>query len=704
MSDRWKRLLRHVPALLGVALLIGAIYVVQKEFRSLKVEDIHRSLSSIPIRALVMAAIWTFAAYGILTFYDRLGTIYAGRAVSYGKVAFASFCAYALSHNLGFAAVSGAAVRYRLYAHWGLTPAQIARVIAFCSLTFGLGGLVLGGIILVLEPGSVPFVGDKVPHWVLYGVAGLMWAVDIVYLTLAQVLGRFRLFGHDIELPGLRMALLQVLLAAADVAVTAAIFYALLPDVPGLTYWRFVAVYLASYSAGLMATIPGGLGVFDGAMLIGLAPWVEAPVIVSAILVFRLYYYIIPLFLAGGMFTANELMVRGRTLVAARGGAPVPGAVAGASASPARSATRISEPDFAVAAGTGVVALCGFLLLSLGVLEQRPDFSWIDSDFAEVMSQAGQFAPSLIGAALMVLAAALSQRVNLAWSATIALLLLGAAFTVAQSEPIWIPVVLVLAAVLIAPYRTAFYRHARLLAGPLQASTALPLFTLVVCVLALATFERHVRWLSDNSWWEVILSPEVPNSLRASVAATVLLGLGAMWRLLRPRRVTWAPWGTDERLRYAQLGAIPPVAADGIVWGEAERAGVPFRRMGRTLMALGDPAGADSDRISAIWRLRDLAQQEGREPAVWRAGRSLLKVYAGLGLSALPLDAAGQPVDASEDLEPPGPGHSPSDMFLVCMLERDLPTLLPLLATLPPAEGAAPVPDRAVLAEPMTQR
>ena len=96
--------------------------------------------------------VWTVLSYGVLTIYDRLGTIYAGHKVSYGRVAFASFCAYALSHNLGFAAVSGAAVRYRLYAHWGLTPMQIAKTVAFCSLTFALGGMVLGGAILFLEP------------------------------------------------------------------------------------------------------------------------------------------------------------------------------------------------------------------------------------------------------------------------------------------------------------------------------------------------------------------------------------------------------------------------------------------------------------------------------------------------------------------------------------------------------------------------
>ena len=142
MGASLKRLLRHLPALLGVVLFVGAVYVVQREFRDLKVVDIQRAIAALPTSALVISFLWTLLAYGILTFYDRLATAYAGEKVSYGKVAFASFCAYTLAHNLGFAAVSGAAVRYRLYAHWGLTPLQIGKVIVFCSLTFGFGGLV----------------------------------------------------------------------------------------------------------------------------------------------------------------------------------------------------------------------------------------------------------------------------------------------------------------------------------------------------------------------------------------------------------------------------------------------------------------------------------------------------------------------------------------------------------------------------------
>lgn len=663
MTDRMKRQLRHAPAVLGVLLLVGAVYVVQREFRNLKIDDIRHALAQIPSVALLVSALWTVLAYGILTFYDRLGTIYAGRVVSYARVSLASFCAYALSHNLGFAAVSGAAVRYRLYANWGLAPAEIAKVIAFCSLTFGLGGMMLGGAVLLLEPGAVPFLGDTLPHWAMYAAGVLLWAVDAAYILAAAFLRRVRLFGKDAELPSWRMALAQVLLATVDVAVTAAIFYALLPEAPGLTYPIFVGVYLASYSAGLVASIPGGIGVFDGAMLIGLAPYLGAPHVLGAILIFRLYYYIIPLFLAGGLFAGNEVLLRGGTLARRLGVAQL---------------GRVSEPDFAVAAGSGAVALCGFMLLSLGVLESTPDFSWIDPGFAELASEAGQFVPSLIGAMLIVLAVAMSQRVNLAWSATVAALLLAAAFTLAQGEPLWIPAVLVLATLLIAPYRSAFYRHARLLTGPLQASTAVPLFVFVVCVLALASFERRVRWLADDSWWKVILSPDVPNSLRASVALAVVIALAALWRLLRPRRVTWAPWTEITRLHYAALGRAPPETADGMVWGEAERAAIPFRRHGRVLVALGDPVGADADRVSAVWRFRDLAQQEGRSPAIWQAGRSLLKVYADLGLSALPLDPAGLPHGSAAD-----PSRPHADRFLVCRAERDLPGLLPLLPDLP---------------------
>ena len=732
----WRRWLRRLPALLGVLLLAGAAYVVQSEFRHLRVADIRLALAAIPARSLWLAAGWTVLSYGVLTFYDRLATIYAGHRVAFRRTAFASFCAYALAHNLGFAALSGAAVRYRLYAHWGLSPVQIAKVVAFCSLTFGLGGLVLGGAIVFAEPEMVPLLGRLLPHWAMWAAGCVMWGVVGGYVALAKVLRTVRLRGHEVVLPGARMAVVQVGLATLDVAATAAIFYALLPEGGRPGYLAFLAIYVSSYTAGLAANLPGGIGVFDTAILLGLAPYMPASVALGAIVVFRLYYYVIPLFLAGSMFAGNELLLRGRAIVAARGaalGAAVGGAGAGSGvevgvaggvggdvaagvagrvgavdapgsgssdaglgpAARAEAQARWSEPDFAAAAATGVVALCGALLLGLAVIDSRPDFTWIDPDFAGLASSAGQYVPSLLGVALLVLSLALSRRVTLAWGGAVALLLAAAGFTASQGEPLWVPGVLVLAVLLVAPFRDAYYRHARVLGGATPTAPGLvlaPALVLAAGVAALAALEPQVRFVAQNAWWEVVASPELPGRLRVAMAAAVGCTMLAAWALLRPGDVGYLDWDEAARARLRALGAVPPAEADGVVLGEAGRSAVAFRRTGRVLLALGDPHGADSDRVSAVWRLRDLAQQEGRDVAVWDAGPALLSVYGGLGLAPLPLDEDGAVCDASQAGTQAGAqagrAGAWSGRALYCVAGRDLDELLPLLPSLARAARA----------------
>jgi len=661
--DTLKRGLKHLPAVLGILLLIGAIYVVRREFRHLNMHEIGRALAAIPRSALLISAGWNILAYVVLTFYDRLATIYAGKRVSYARSAFASFCAYTLAHNLGFAAVSGAAVRYRLYSNWGLTPPQIAKVIAFCSLTFGLGGMSLGGVILFVEPTAVPWFGTHLARWALYGAGVLLWTIVGAYIFLSTRYPVLHIREHVIELPGWKMALVQVVLASVDVAVTASIFYALLPHAPGLTWLRFLAVYLGSYAAGLITNVPGGLGVFDAAVLLSLSAYLPAPTVLSATLVFRLYYYIIPLFLAGALFAGHEVVLRGRGIAKA---GQVPGAVT----------TRWGESDFAVAASVGGVAICGAILLAIGLVDTHPDFSWMDPGLAAFASSAGQYVPSLIGTALMVLAVGLSQRVTLAWGATIIMLLAGAAVTALQGEPDWVPGLLVVAALSVAPFRDVYFRQARLISHTLRPGTLLPLLGLLGSIVWLANFEPKVRMLSQTSWWAVVLSRQAPNSVRAAVGLAVLLLLAALWGVIRPGRVIAQPWNAESRLRYAAMGALPPPEADGLIMGEAGRAGMPFRRVKGVLLGIGDPAGGESDRISTIWRLRDLAQQEGRDAAVWRAGPDLLKVYGDLGLTALPLGADGMPVAA-------GDGATEAvRYYLCCVAERDLGLLLPLLPEL----------------------
>ena len=77
--------------------------------------------------------------------------------------------------------------------------------------------------------------------------------------------------------------------------------------------------------------------------------------------------------------------------------------------------------------------------------------------------------------------------------------------------------------------------------------------------------------------WEIVLSADLPNSLRLVMALAVLLALLALWRLLRPGHVTWLPWAGEGRLRYASLGAAPPVVEGR--WSRDGRGGTVGHRV-----------------------------------------------------------------------------------------------------------------------------
>ena len=297
--------------------------------------------------------------------------------------------------------------------------------------------------------------------------------------------------------------------------------------------------------------------------------------------------------------------------------------------------------------------------------------------------QPGAFIPSLIGAGLVVMAIGLSHRVNLAWGLSILSLIAGAAFAATQDSLLWVSAVLILTVMLMAPFRAHFYRHASLLSGPLEPSSAVSLLVLAASLIGLAATRSRIQLATNDAWWALALSPEVPNAVRFTVATAVILALTAIWWLVRPGRVRFLPWTDETRRRLVAIGGAAgynaaSIPADGVVMGEAQRAGIPFRRLGPVLLGLGDPVGQDGDRVSAIWHLRDLARQEGLDAAFWRTGPDLLKVYGDLGLTAVPLSADGSPVAAEELLLAPDPDRQ----FLVCMAERDLTALLPLLPRL----------------------
>jgi phosphatidylglycerol lysyltransferase len=190
---------------------------------------------------------------------------------------------------------------------------------------------------------------------------------------------------------------------------------------------------------------------------------------------------------------------------------------------------------------------------------------------------------------------------------------------------------------------------------------ALGVVTGCAILLALVSYGGKV---DDESWVEVVFSPLAPDSLRFTVGLAAVLLLVGMARLLRPVKQRPEPWTPEIRARLRGLGGAAPELADGAVFSEAGRAGLAFVKRDGIWLALGDPVGEERDRISAIWRFRDMCERAGVDPAFWRVTPALLRVYGDIGLTAFPLaaPAAGEP-----------------QRYLACRAEKDLETLMALL-------------------------
>jgi phosphatidylglycerol lysyltransferase len=272
---------------------------------------------------------------------------------------------------------------------------------------------------------------------------------------------------------------------------------------------------------------------------------------------------------------------------------------------------------------------------------------------------ASHFAASILGSLLLMAAYGLVRRLAIAWWAALLFLLSGALVAWLRGEPWWLTGGFVLVVVLLATVRPAFYRRARLLSEALTGETVAAIAALGLCSLTLATVAYGGQF-ADLSWWGVVLSDQAPDTLRFAVGLAGVMLLVAAFRLLRPVRRAVLTYGELTRARLVALGARAPAVADGAVFGDTERAGFAFLRHNGIWLALGDPAGEERDRVSAIWRFRDICEQAGVDPAFWDVGPELLRVYADIGLTPFPLEGA--------------PAR-----FLACRAEHDVAALLPLL-------------------------
>jgi uncharacterized membrane protein YbhN (UPF0104 family) len=316
---KWRAMpaLRWLPPVLGVVLLTCIIFGLHRALERVSLGEVMAALRATP-RVQVVHAVGLLAIGCVfMAFYDLPGVLFAKRSVhfpwiGFGHVWFASFCAYSLSHVLGAPTLSGTAIRVRLYAEWQVPAAGIGRIITLIGTTFPLGTASLIGGILLFDPLDMPLFGQRFSVLALRGIGAVLWAVIAAYLAAARGTAPLLLFGREIQRPGLPLALGQILLSCADTSTACAVLFVVLPPAPGLGFLHVLAIYLAGFAGGMFSGLPGGVGVLDTVLLLGLSGYMPAADAIGAILLYRVLYYLVPAAIGALIFASHEVWLRAK--------------------------------------------------------------------------------------------------------------------------------------------------------------------------------------------------------------------------------------------------------------------------------------------------------------------------------------------------------------------------------------------------------
>jgi uncharacterized membrane protein YbhN (UPF0104 family) len=99
---------------------------------------------------------------------------------------------------------------------------------------------------------------------------------------------------------------LQIGIGILDLACCALAMYMLLPGEPNIDFVTIAVVFVSATLLGFASHAPGGLGVFDAAMLVALWQF-DKEALVAGLLLFRLLYYIVPFILALLILGSREI-------------------------------------------------------------------------------------------------------------------------------------------------------------------------------------------------------------------------------------------------------------------------------------------------------------------------------------------------------------------------------------------------------------
>ena len=296
--------------LVTAGLLCAAAGVLWHITRSLTFDAVEQALHHTPVASLYAAALATAVSFVGLAYFDRFATrLIAPAAFASPYAWYVGAVSHAVSNTLGFPVITGSALRYRLYRQSGMGAAEIASVITLVGLCVALDSVTVLLTAFIIAPATS-----------FYGRATCFAGMITLLAGLGQIprIGGF-LRRHGLSLPAMTRTtlLLPFFVGIMEGGAVICAFYTLLPEDIRPGFAVLASIVVGAMMVGVLSHSPGGIGVFEAAILATFPGGHHADVL-AALLLFRLIYNIFPFLLAVLLLTAQQGHLAGRSSVRRR--------------------------------------------------------------------------------------------------------------------------------------------------------------------------------------------------------------------------------------------------------------------------------------------------------------------------------------------------------------------------------------------------
>lgn len=616
-----KNLMRWAMHWSPLVLLAAAGWVLWREFHTLTLSQIVGEVASWGPWRIAAAGLLTAFSFGLLAVIEWLGLRWAGVKAPFRVSALGAFCGNAFAHALGFALVTGTAIRVRLYAPFGASLGTVTQVTAFYGVTFGLGMVGLGGLFLAFEPGlsaAALHISPRVSQ--VCGVLLLLGPVAYV-AACAGLRGQVTILGHPLSLPPAQMAVAQVGLGLVDNAVTTAVFWVLLPHAL-VGYPAFIGPYVLATLAGMISHVPGGAGVFEGVILT-LLPQAPRPALAAAFLGYRMIYYAIPLILAALLLLRAGL---------------------GEGARPGRLRRNWSIVAPAILSVSAFALGALLILTAVGRIDPER-VAILRASVPIVVLETSHLLSLIAGLALMASSMGLMRRRARAVAVAGLAAAVGASTALLRGLDIGPALLAVLLGMVLLASRRAFRRRGAWGHDRWISVWSLALLAVALGAVALGLWAYGDTPYEARLWAEVGYRADPARFLRTlAVLGGALLAAGAM-ALARAGTARAIPASPEDRQAIRPLVDASPdttahlalIGDKALLRSDAGDAFVMYGAEGRSLIAMGDPVGDREAGQALLWRLKEQADAADARLVIYHGTPAWLVDYLDLGLTPLKL-------------------------------------------------------------------